>query len=184
MTDKSSIFKVHIDISNIDQHRYDHLNFTVALGRQETLAHMVMRLIAYAMIPEDNLLFGQSGSGAVEPDVAVKDYDDHYIYWVDAGFPSMSRVKKASHQADNVLIFSVAGSSWLEDYQNELMQFKNVHLVLFQPELIEQLAAEIERNVNWSLVVDGNRLGLSDSQQFFESNITRLEPRADHCMAI
>lgn len=183
MADKSSIFKVNIDISNIDQHRYEQLCFTVALDPKETVNHMVMRLIAYAMVPEHNLAFGHGVCAGQDPDVGVKDYDDRYIYWIDAGFPTVGRVKKATHQSDNVLIFSVLGSSWLQDYQNELMNLKNVHLLLLQPDMIEQLSHDVSRNIHWSLIVDGNKMGISNKVHYLESNITRLHSNSSREMA-
>jgi uncharacterized protein YaeQ len=180
MADKSSIFKVNIDISNIDQHRYEQLCFTVALDPSETINHMVMRLLAYAMVPEQNIEFGRGVCAGSDPDVGVRDFDEHYLYWIDAGFPTVSRVKKASHQADNVLVFSVSGSVWLEDYQNELMNLKNVHLLLLQPEMIESLGHAVSRNIQWSLVIDGNKIGISDNENYLESNITRMHSNVCH----
>jgi uncharacterized protein YaeQ len=184
MSDKTSIFKVHIDISNIDQHRYEQLRFTVALQRQESLSHLVMRLIAYAMVPEEKLSFGQGVCTGIDPDVMVKDYDDHYIYWIDAGYPAMERIKKASHQADNVLIFSLNDSEWLTDSHNDLMNMNNTHLLLLEPPVINTLEEGIERNINWSLVIDGCKIGISDTENYVESTISRLHSRQSPQMAM
>lgn len=183
MADKSSIFKVKIDVSNIDQHRYEQLCFTVALDRKETINHMVMRLLAYAMVPEPNMAFGKAAQGNGEPDIIVKDYDEHIIYWIDAGFPQMNRVKKATRQSDCVLIFSVADSNWLDDYRHELMHMKNVHLILVQPELVERLSHDIERSIDWSIVIDENKLAITDNTHYMESNITRMHSNAAMEMA-
>lgn len=174
MANKTSVFKVHIDISNIDQHRYEKLCCTVALDAKESLSHLVMRLIAYAMVPEKKLTFGRNTIMGVEPDIMVKDYDDHYIYWIDIGFPTIERLKKASCQADNVIVFSVNQSEWFEEAKNDLMTFNNLHLVLFQPDAIEQLCQGIGRNIQWSIVIDGNKVGISDAQSYVESKITRI----------
>ena len=171
MADKSSIFKVRIDIANIDQHRYEQVGFTVSLGSRETIDHLVMRLIAYAMVPEEKIAFGHGVCFGADPDVMVKDYDDHYIYWIDIGYPEMTRVKKASNQADNVIIFSLEGSEWLDEHHHELAGHENVHLILLQPEFIEQLGNALNRHVNWSLVVDGNKISISDNEQYVESSI-------------
>lgn len=174
MVNKTSIYKVHIDISNIDQHHYEKRCFTVALDEKESLSHLVMRLIAYAMIPEDKLSFGHGVCVGADPDVMVKDYDDHYIYWIDIGFPGIDRLRKATYQADNVLVFSLNQSPWLKESMNDLMNLNNLHLILFQSEVIEKLCQRLTRNINWSLVIDGNEIGISDSEFYLKSKITHL----------
>ena len=175
MADKTSIFKVNIDISNIDQHRYEQLCFTVARDASEDMSHLVMRLIAYAMVPEQKLSFGKGVCVGSTPDVAVKDYDDHYVYWIDIGYPAIDRIKKASRQSDNVIIFSLIDSQWLKDAHNELMTMNNVNLVLFKPDVIEKLVNNIDgRNISWSLVIDGNKLGISDNDSYVETTISRM----------
>jgi uncharacterized protein YaeQ len=174
MADKTSIFKVKIDISNIDQHRYEQLCFTMALNNRESLEHMILRLIAYAMVPEQKLVFGNDVCKGDTPDVMVKDYDDHFIYWIDIGEPSVSRVKKASHVADNVLIFSLDRSQWLNDCYPELRQLDNMQVLLFDPDWVAALEKDICRNINWSVVIDGDRIGISNSSNYLESSIIRL----------
>lgn len=174
MAKKTSIHKVHIDISNIDQHRYQKLTFTVALGFNESLSHLAMRLLAYAMVPEEKLAFGRGVCIGSDPDVMVKDYDDHYIYWIDIGFPALERLKKATYQADNVIVFSINQSEWLDESYVELMKLNKLHLLLFQPEVIEQLCRGISRNINWSIVIDGNKIGIADNAGYVESKITRF----------
>lgn len=184
MADKTSIFKVRIDISNIDLHRYEQLCFTVALDVKESIDHLVMRLIAYAMVPDDKLSFGRSLCVGVEPDVMVRDYDDHYIYWIDAGFPAIERVKKASHQADNVIIFSMDESAWLDDNHQDLVNIKNLNLVLFEQQVVKKLAQQISKNINWSIVIDGNRIGISDNHNYVESHIQRINATNSNEMAV
>jgi uncharacterized protein YaeQ len=183
VANKTSIYKVNIDISNIDQHRYQKLCFTVALAPKESLSHLAMRLIAYAMVPEEKLSFGHSNCMGLAPDVMVKDYDDHYIYWIDIGFPALGRLKKASCQADNVVVFSLNKSDWLDDSVNELMSFSNLHLVLFQQDVIEQLCQTLGRQIHWSIVIDGNKIGIADSQHYVESQITRMNGTGAPSMA-
>ena len=174
MADKTSVFKVRIDISNIDQHRYEKLCFTVALDPKESLSHLVMRLIAYAMVPDDKLSFGHGVCVGADPDVMVKDYDDHYIYWIDIGFPTVERLRKASYQADNVIVFSLNKSPWLSEAMIDLMNLNKLHLILFQPEIIERLGKNLSRNINWSIVIDGNKIGISNNDCYVESKITRI----------
>lgn len=175
MADKTSIFKVNIDISNIDQHRYQQLCFTVARDDNEDMSHLVMRLIAYAMVPEEKLSFGKGVCIGATPDVAVRDYDDHFVYWIDIGYPSTERIKKASHQSDNVIIFSLIDSQWLKESHNELMTMNNVNLVLFKPDVIDKLAKNIVgRNITWSLVIDGDKLGISNEDSYVETKISRM----------
>ena len=179
MADKTSIHKVRIDLSNIDQHRYEQLCFTAARGSKESYEHLIMRLLAYSMVPESRLAFGNGVNGAdtglgLSPDVMVKDYDDHYIYWIDVGFPQVERIKKASALADHVIVFSINNSQWVADNQNDLLQWSNVQLILFDEAMLTQLASELGRSIHWSLVVDGEKIGVSTGQDYCESVINRI----------
>jgi len=179
MANKSSIFKVRIDMANIDQHRYEQLCFTVAMSANESYQHFVMRLLAYAMVPEQRIAFGQGVCNGNDPDVMVKDYDEHYIYWIDVGYPQSARVKKACNQADNVIIFSLKQSDWLTRNQFEIMAYNNVQMVLLEPKLIEPLEQSLTRTLNWSLVLDGNKIAVCDHHNYWESSITRLNSVAE-----
>ena len=179
MADKTSIHKVRLDMAHIDQHRYEQLCFTMARGSKESYQHLIMRMLAYAMIPEQRLAFGSGVDGAdvgygPSPDVMVKGYDDHYIYWIDVGFPKFERIKKASHQADHVMVLSINHSDWLAENQVRLLQLGNVQLVLLDEPMLNQLSGQLQRSINWSLVVDGAKLGVSTGMEYCESALNRF----------
>ena len=104
----------------------------------------------------------------------------HYLYWIDIGSPDMTRVKKASRQSDTVIIFGLDGSEWLQEHQHTLDSFSNVHLILLQPHFVEQLGRALERHVNWSMVVDGNRISISDQSHYLESRMIKPHETRHH----
>ena len=188
MADKTSILKVRFDLSHIEQHRYEQICFTLGRGETESDEHLIMRMLAYAMMPEQRLSFGSGVNGTsigigASPDVMVKDYDDHYIYWVDVGFPSVERIKRASNQSDHVIVVSVNQSEWLNENQSQLLGLSNVKLILLEQQWLTEMSSQLCRSINWSLVIDDAKIGISTGQVYCESTISRLDQPVAYKMA-
>lgn len=188
MADKTSILKVRFDLSHIEQHRYEQICFTLARGEHESDEHLIMRMLAYAMMPEQRLSFGHGVDGAsigmgASPDVMVKDYDDHYVYWIDVGCPSIERIKKASNQADYVIVLSMNNTDWLAENQAQLLGFSNVKLILLEQSWLKEMATQLCRSINWSLVIDDAKIGISTGQIYCESAICRLDQPISYKLA-
>ena len=188
MADKTYILKVRFDLSHIEQHRYEQVCFTLNRGELESDEHLIMRMLAYAMMPEQRLSFGSGVNGAsigmgVSPDVMVKDYDDHYLYWIDVGFPSVERIKKASNQSDEVIVLTVNSSEWLTESQAQVLALPNVKLILLEQKWLEQMATQLCRSINWSLVIDEDKIGISTGKIYCESSICRLSEPMSYQMA-
>ena len=54
---KPTIYKFDIDLSDIDEGRYENLNLTVAQHPSETLERMMVRLLAYCLNLSEGLEF-------------------------------------------------------------------------------------------------------------------------------
>lgn len=188
MADKTSILKVRFDLSHIEQHRYEQVCFTLCRGQNESDEHLIMRMLAYAMMSEQRLSFGSGVDGAsigmgVSPDVMVKDYDDHYVYWIDVGCPSVERIKKASHLADKVIVMTVDNGEWLAEHQGPLLALSNVKLIVLEQRWLKEIATQLCRSINWSLVIDDAKIGISTGQIYAESTICRLDQPVPYKMA-
>ena len=164
MAVKPTIYKLRIALSDLERHYYDALNLTIALHPSETPERMVARVLAFCLNAQSDLSFTKGLSAIEEPDVWVKLMDDTVDLWIDVGEPSVERVKKASRQANNVMIYSFNSKSdvWWDQSRSKL-KFPNVSIMRFDYLQIETLASHLERTSDWSVTVSGQSAYITTS---------------------
>ena len=108
---KPTIYKLRIDLSDLDRNVFDALTLTVALHPSETMERMVARVLAFCINAEEGLSFTKGLSVVDEPDIWHRTLDDRIALWIDVGEPSVDRVCKASRIAERVLVYSFNSKS-------------------------------------------------------------------------
>ena len=117
MAIKPTIYKLSIAISDFNREYYDTVNVTVALHPSETLERMMARIVAYCLNAQENISFARGLSNIDEPDIWVKTLDDLITLWIEVGEPAPERIKKSSHLAPKVKVFSFNSKSdtwWIQ----------------------------------------------------------------------
>ena len=104
MAIKSTIYKAHLAIANIDLGYYADHSLTLARHPSETDERMMVRLIALALQAHQILTvcqgdgiiaFGAGLSDAQEPDVSLRDFSDQIQCWIEVGQPEDRPIIKA-----------------------------------------------------------------------------------------
>ncbi|MFT5579343.1 MAG: hypothetical protein ACI9WS_002102, partial [Paraglaciecola psychrophila] len=103
---KPTIYKLKIDLSDMDRAVYETLNLTVARHPSETLERMMVRVMAYAFNAQPQLTFCKGLSDTDEPDIWLHSLGGELELWIDVGEPAAERIKKATRQAKRVKVFS------------------------------------------------------------------------------
>ena len=80
---KPTIYKFDIDLSDIDEGRYESLNLTVAQHPSETLERMMVRLMAYCLNVGEGLDFTTGLSNTEEPDLLQRSLDGIILNWIE-----------------------------------------------------------------------------------------------------
>ena len=70
---KSTIYKIDLQVSDMDRHYYEQHSLTLARHPSETDERMMVRLIAFALNANSQLIFGKGLSDDEEPDLWQKD---------------------------------------------------------------------------------------------------------------
>lgn len=174
MADKSRLFKAHIDVSDIDHNRYEHKDFTLALLPNEDTTHFLLKLIGYSLLPLNEANFYSPKAHSFNPDVGIETFDEHFEIWLDAGFPSIKRIDKASHKSEQVIILTPSHSDWLEENKQKLRLIDNLQLISLDNRFIDKIEDNIERKLNWSVVLDDKQISISDNHDFYETNLNEL----------
>lgn len=154
---KPTIYKFRISLSDLNRNYYDTLNLTLALHPSETIERMMVRVLAYCINAQEDLVFTKGLSEINEPDIWVRSMDEQTLLWIDIGEPAVDRVKKISRLAKKVMVycFNSKADVWWSQSQNKLKQFP-VSIIKFEWENIKALASLVERTMDISISITGD----------------------------
>jgi len=151
---KPTIYKLKISLSDLNREVYDTLNLTIALHPSETMERMMARVLAFCINSDELLTFTKGLSEADEPDIWARSLDGQLQLWIDLGEPLPERIKKASHRALAVKVYSFNSKSdvWWSQGQAEFGKLK-ADFYRFDCEQIQQLAGMVERTMDISVTI-------------------------------
>ena len=175
MAKSATIFKLELQISDLDRSYYQSHDLTIACHPSETEQRMMVRVLAFALYANDRLAFTKGLCADDEPELWDKDYSDVIQLWIDLGQPDEKRIKKALGRSKQVVIFTYAGNksrTWWGQNQANLEKYKNLQIIHIKPEEFDALSALVSRNMNLQCTIQEGEVWLSSS----ELNIT-LNPQ-------
>ncbi|MFK5914461.1 MAG: YaeQ family protein [Woeseiaceae bacterium] len=154
MAIKPTIYKLRISLSDLDRNYYDTLNLTLAQHPSETIERMMVRVLAYCINAQENLVFTKGLSDIDEPDLWVRTLDDQTALWIEVGEPSVDRVKKSSRLADKVKVYSFNSKAdvWWSQSKEKFKRF-DVAFYKFNWENIQSLASLVQRTMDISVSI-------------------------------
>ena len=154
---KPTIFKMNINVSNLDNDVYETINLTLAQHPSETMERMVTRVLAFVLNNQEFLTFTKGLSEVDDPDMWAKNYSDEFLLWVDVGEPAFDRIKKACRQAKNVKVytFNTKSNVWWKQSQKEFNTI-SAEVYQFDFEQIQAFAALVERTMEFSITITDN----------------------------
>ncbi|MCG8315957.1 MAG: YaeQ family protein [Pseudomonadales bacterium] len=174
---KSTVFKATVSLSNMDAHLYKDIHVTIAQHPSETDERMMVRLLAFVLNDQERLTFGRGLSNEEEPAIYVKTLTDDIQLWIDVGLPDKERIKKASHKAEKVIIYSYGGNNadtWWQQNKNIVSGYKNVKVIKVPTETSINMAELVERTMHLSCNVQDGTIWLSSDSLTIEIQMQSL----------
>jgi uncharacterized protein YaeQ len=129
MAQKSTIFKVELQVADMDRIHYQNYSITLARHPSETELRMLIRLLAFAFNASEDLLFSKGISTDNEPDIWQKNLTGDILLWIDLGQPDEKRIRKACGRAQHVIVYTYQQRSaehWWQQTKNNLDRFDNL----------------------------------------------------------
>ena len=156
---KPTIFKMNINLADLNNDLYDTLNLTVAQHPSETVERMMVRVMAYCLNAQEFLAFTKGLSVADDPDIWAKNLADEFLLWIDVGEPAFERIKKACRQAQAVKVYSFNTKSdvWWQQSQGDFATL-DIEVYQFVFAQIQALAKLAKRTMEMSVTVSGDSL--------------------------
>lgn len=165
MAIKSTVFKITINLADMDRNLYQDLQLTTARHPSENDERMMVRLLAYCLHVEEGLQFTRGLSSGEEPDIWSKSLSDEIKLWIELGQPDEKRIRKASNRAEQVVIYSYGGgatTTWWQQIQHKLTRFSNVRVIELDKESTQALALMAERSMKLQCSIQDGQLWFSD----------------------
>lgn len=142
----ATIFKIQLQISDLNRHYYAEHLLTLARHPSETDERMMVRMLAFALHAHERLNFTRGLCANEEPDIWQQDLTGAIELWIDVGLPDERRVRKACSRAKRVCLYLYGGRSatlWWQRHGDALKRFSNLQVVelCFEPVVLTQLVA-------------------------------------------
>ena len=181
---KSTIFKAHLQIADIDHNYYADHALTLARHPSETDERRMVRLCAMALqahllqtvcAGDGTLAFGAGLSNPDEPDVWLRDFTGQTRLWVEVGQPEEKPLLKACNKADSVVLycFSHSADIWWRGIENKLSRARNLSVFRIPAVASQALIPLAQRSMQLQATVQEGALTLSDDAQSVEIEVLR-----------
>lgn len=167
---KSTIFKIDLQIADMDRGYYADHALTIARHPSETDERMMARVLAFALFAAEDLSFGNGLSTNDEPDLWRRDLTGEVLLWVDVGQPDEKLIRKACHRAQQVVVltFGRVANVWWAQNRHLLERLPKLRVLHLQAEHVEALAALVERTLRLQCTVQDGHIWLGHAQETVE----------------
>lgn len=163
---KSTVFKLDLQISDLDRHYYQTHLLTLARHPSETNERMLMRIVAFALHASDTLSFTKGLSTDDEPDIWEKNLTNEILLWIDLGQPDEKRIRQACGKAKAVIIYTYnqrSSSIWWSQIETKLQRFRNLSVVNLSVANSDELEAMVDRNIELQCTLQDGQIWLSNN---------------------
>jgi len=172
----STIYKVTLNIADMDRHYYQSHELTVALHPSETHFRFMVRLIAFMLNASDELSFTRGLSASDEPDLWKKSLTDEIELWIDLGQPDEKRIRKACGRSQQVIIYLYderkANIWWQQQQQQQKLQrFNNLKVFQLHAEGVESM---VNRAMQLQCNIQDGEIYLSDEKSNISISLESL----------
>ncbi len=180
---KSTIFKAHLQVADIDHGYYADHALTLARHPSETDERMMVRLAALALNAHQvqtlcqgdaTLAFGAGLSDPDDPDASLTDFSGRKRLWIEVGQPEEKPLARACSRADAVCVYAFhhAAEVWWRGLQNRVSRLDKLQVWRLPAEASLALASLAERSMQLQATIHDGVLTLGSA-----ATTVQLEPQ-------
>lgn len=166
MSLKATVYKLELQISDMDRHYYQTHRITLAQHPSETEQRMMVRALAFALNADEALSFGRGLSSEDEPDLWRRDLTGEIELWIDVGQPDETRIRRACGRARKVIIYTYSGHGaqiWWDKNGASLARNKNLEVINLPAPACQNLAAMAGRTMSLQCLIQEGQIQLMDA---------------------
>jgi len=152
---QATVYHIQIELSDIDRGVYESLDLRIARHPSESMAYLLTRTIAYALLYEEGLAFSKGGLSSVdEPPLSIRDLQGILRAWIEIGTPTADRLHKAAKACPRVVVFTQHDPRLLlgQAATRDIHKADQIEITALDPKFLDQLGALTDRNSRWTLM--------------------------------
>lgn len=172
---KSTIFKVQLNVADLDRPYYGEHSLTLARHPSETDERLMVRVLAFAIFADERLEFGKGLSTPEEPALWLKEYSGEIRLWVEVGLPDERVLRKAAGRAAAVTVIAYGGRAvdlWWVKEGPALARLQNLRVLALTADESAALTALATRSMQLQCTVEDRQVWLTDG-----TKTVLIEPR-------
>lgn len=172
----ATIYTFDIDLADHDRGVYETLALRVARHPSESEDYLLTRVLAYLLEYTEGIEFSTGGlSNPDEPAILVKDLTGRVQAWIEIGTPDPDRLHRASKAAPRVAVYVQRDpSQFLGRLAGErIHRAEALEIWAVDRTLLAELAARLERRMNFSVSITDRELYLSVGDASLTGTVTR-----------
>lgn len=173
----STIFKVQIDLSDLNRNHYNSYKLTLARHPSENDQRMMLRLLAFALYADEQLAFTKGISTKDEPDLWLKNYSGEIELWIELGQPDEKRIRQAQAIAKNVVVFSYGDRSqevWRQQLDASIRRFPSLKIFHISDNNLKQLACLADKNMHLHCSIQDDEVFIGNNTQNLQLKINSI----------
>jgi uncharacterized protein YaeQ len=161
---KSTIYKVELDIADMDRNYYATHALTLACHPSESETRMMIGLAAFCLNAHERLAFSRGLGETEEPDLWQRDLTGDLELVIELGHPDERRLAKSCGASRRVLVYTYSASPelWWDPIAARLAKFRNLSVCRLDPAQTRSLEALVRRSMRLSCAIQDGELWLRD----------------------
>ncbi|MEE2025478.1 MULTISPECIES: YaeQ family protein [Alkalimonas] len=164
---KSTIYKVTLNIADMDRGYYGDHQLTLAQHPSETDLRLMVRILAFALNASDSLTFTKGlSSEDDEPELWDRSLSGDVNVWVEFGQPDEKWLRKACGRAKQVHLYCYGGRStdvWWQQQQTVLQRYQNLSVWQLPEDALQQCLPLVQRHMTLQCTITEAQIWLSDA---------------------
>ena len=165
---KATVFKVQLQIADMERHYYQSHSLTLAQHPSENNERMMVRLLAFALNASDSLSFTKGLSAEDdEPELWDKSLSGEINLWVEFGQSDEKWLRKAAGRAKQVQLFCYGGRSvpvWWKQNEQALQRYQNLSVLEINEAAVAEMAKLVNRTMQLQCNISDGQIWLSDAE--------------------
>lgn len=165
---KATVFKVQLQIADMERHYYQSHSLTLAQHPSENNERMMVRLLAYALNASESLSFTKGLSAEDdEPELWDKSLSGEINLWVEFGQSDEKWLRKAAGRAKQVQLFCYGGRSvpvWWKQNEQALQRYQNLSVLEINEASVTDMAKLVNRTMQLQCNISDGQIWLSDAE--------------------
>lgn len=168
----SKVIRLDLQYSSQQSHLYQRQTCYLAPFYHEEALHFAKRILAYLSLFELKPELAKQEPFGKQPDLYLRDLDQHFQLWCQVDLPNEKQLLRASHQSDQVLL--VPDSADYHRAQVMIKGLSNVRLFELTSEQVNEFCSMLKRHMQLSIWREDNLLIVTDGQQQLQLLVASL----------